>query len=57
MKKPEVAHEHKNPSLPDVGTAVNQSAFELDEFNDSPGTDEVTTNLVRWLHNEKRQTD
>ena len=31
--KSETAHEPKIASLSDVGAAVNQSAFELDEFN------------------------
>ena len=32
-KKAETAHEPQTASLADVGAAVNQSAFELDEFN------------------------
>ena len=48
----------------DVGAAVNQSAFELDEFNAvikwltcdrSPRPDELTTELVKWLNSDNRQ--
>ena len=61
-----IAHERKNASLADsdVGAAVKQSAFELDEFNAvikwltcnrSPGPDELTTELVKWLNSDNRQ--
>ena len=62
--KPETAHEPKTASLSDVGAAVNHSAFELDDFNavikrlkcnKSPGPDEVTTELVKWLKNDNRK--
>ena len=62
--KSETAHEPKIASLSDVGAAVNQSAFELDEFNalikrlkcnKSPGPDEVTIELVKWLNNDNRK--
>ena len=62
-KKPETAHEQKNTSLSEVGAAVNQSAFELEELNavikrlksnKSPGPDEVTSELIKWLHNDNR---
>ena len=62
-KKPEAAHEQNNASLSEVGAAVNQSAFELEEFNavikrlksnKSPGPDEVTSELVKWLHIDNR---
>ena len=63
-KKPEIDHEPKTASLSDVGAAVKQSAFDLDELNavikrlkcnKSPGPDEVTTELVKWLNNDNRQ--